>query len=351
MRRRLLLAAGVALPLVGVTLSAGGAYAYFWDAARTDVIAAGITVAGFDVGGLEAGTARALLEKRLVEPLQEPVRVDYGSHSFLIRPGRAGVRVDVAHMVDTAVALGRRGNLAQRVLRELRGRRLHESVPLRAALQHETVGAFVDRVARIVDVAPRQARVVPAPQATTLRVAPSREGLAVRRGALRREVASALLRFDGARTLTVPTRRLKARWTTENVARRYPTLILVSRETFTLRLYKHLKLVKRYGIAVGRAGLETPAGFYRIDDKQVNPSWHVPNSAWAGDLAGRIIPPGPQDPIKARWMGFYGGAGIHGTDATWSIGTAASHGCIRMTIPDVEDLYARVPLHTPIYVG
>jgi lipoprotein-anchoring transpeptidase ErfK/SrfK len=50
-------------------------------------------------------------------------------------------------------------------------------------------------------------------------------------------------------------------------------------------------------------------------------------------------------------MGFYNGAGIHGTDATWSIGTAASHGCIRMTIPDVEDLYVRVPLHTPIYVG
>jgi lipoprotein-anchoring transpeptidase ErfK/SrfK len=50
-------------------------------------------------------------------------------------------------------------------------------------------------------------------------------------------------------------------------------------------------------------------------------------------------------------MGFYDGAGIHGTDATWSIGTAASHGCIRMMIPDVEELYDLVPLNTPIYVG
>ena len=88
----------------------------------------------------------------------------------------------------------------------------------------------------------------------------------------------------------------------------------MSRETFSLRLFERLKLVKTYRIAVGRAGLETPAGFYTIDDKQVNPSWHVPLSSWAGDLAGRVIPPGPDDPIKSRWMGFYNGAGIHGTD-------------------------------------
>ena len=83
----------------------------------------------------------------------------------------------------------------------------------------------------------------------------------------------------------------------------------------------------------------------------MNPSWHVPLSAWAGDLAGRIIPPGPSDPIKARWLGFHNGAGIHGTAETWSLGHSASHGCIRMAIADVEQLYPLVPMHTPIYVG
>ena len=78
-------------------------------------------------------------------------------------------------------------------------------------------------------------------------------------------------------------------------------------------------------------------------------SGSTPN--WAGDLAGRVIPPGPDDPIKSRWLGFYNGAGIHGTDEISSLGTAASHGCIRMSIPDVEQLYPQVPLHTPIYVG
>jgi lipoprotein-anchoring transpeptidase ErfK/SrfK len=173
----------------------------------------------------------------------------------------------------------------------------------------------------------------------------------VKRPALARALNAALLRYDGPSELAIPTRAVFPRWWTSTLERRYHTYILVSRETFTLRLYKRLKLVRSYRIAVGRAGLETPAGEYTINDKQVNPWWHVPNSAWAGPLAGRIIPPGPADPIKSRWLGFYNGAGIHGTDAIWSIGTAASHGCIRMTIPDVEDLYERVPLNTPIYVG
>ena len=99
------------------------------------------------------------------------------------------------------------------------------------------------------------------------------------------------------------------------------------------------------------AGLETPSGVYTINDKQVDPVWHVPHSAWAGDLAGRVIPPGPENPIKARWMGIYDGAGIHGTTDVSSLGSAASHGCIRMAIPDVIDLYGRVPLGTTVYIA
>jgi lipoprotein-anchoring transpeptidase ErfK/SrfK len=139
--------------------------------------------------------------------------------------------------------------------------------------------------------------------------------------------------------------------TTAGLAKKYPTFITVDREAFRLTFWKNLKPFRRYTIAVGRAGLETPAGLYKIDDKQVNPSWHVPMSPWAGSLAGQVIPPGPDDPIKARWMGFWNGAGIHGTDELSSLGTAASHGCIRMAIPDVEQLYDLVPLGTPIYVG
>ena len=83
----------------------------------------------------------------------------------------------------------------------------------------------------------------------------------------------------------------------------------------------------------------------------MDPVWNVPDSDWAGSLAGQSVPPGPDNPLKARWMGIYNGAGIHGTTDTASLGSAASHGCVRMAIPDVIDLYDRVDVGTPIYIG
>ena len=102
----------------------------------------------------------------------------------------------------------------------------------------------------------------------------------------------------------------------------------------------------------GIPNLEFSAGLYNIQNKAVNPAWHVPNSDWAGDLAGKVIAgDDPSNPIKARWMGIYDGAGIHGTDAEGSIGTAASHGCIRMRIPEVIELYDEVPVGAPVYIA
>jgi lipoprotein-anchoring transpeptidase ErfK/SrfK len=59
----------------------------------------------------------------------------------------------------------------------------------------------------------------------------------------------------------------------------------------------------------------------------------------------------PENPLKARWLGIFDGAGIHGTDEVASLGHAASHGCVRMAIPDVIELYPQVPVQAPIYIG
>ena len=348
MRTRLFVVAGIVLAVAAVALSAGGAYAYFWESGRGDVIAAGITVAGIDVGNLHAAAAQAALESRLLAPLRTPIRIESGSHTFRVDPARLGLRVHVPAMVSLAVATSRRGGLAHRFLRDLAGRRLHASIPIAATWSGPLVEQTVENVASVVDRPARSAHVTAS--AVALHIAPEQAGLAVDRDALRAALTAALLHTAG-RTIEVSTRTVVPRWTRAGLARRYPAYLLVDRETFTLRLYRHLRLAKRYSIAVGQAGLETPAGLYRINDKEINPSWHVPNSAWAGSLAGRIIPPGPSDPIKARWLGFWDGAGIHGTDQDWSIGHAVSHGCVRMHISDVEQLYSLVPLGTPVYVG
>jgi len=139
--------------------------------------------------------------------------------------------------------------------------------------------------------------------------------------------------------------------TFEDFAKRYPTVLAVDRDAKVLRLYKNLKLAKRYRIAVGKAGTETAAGRYEIVEKDVDPTWHAPNKAWAGELAGQTIPASdPRNPLEARWMGFHDGQGIHGTADVDSLGTAASHGCIRMAVPDVKRLYREVDVGTPLFL-
>lgn len=93
-------------------------------------------------------------------------------------------------------------------------------------------------------------------------------------------------------------------------------------------------------------------GRSRRQNKQVNPAWHVPNSPWAGALAGTAIPGGiPSNPLKARWLGVSGAAGVHGTADRASMGSFASHGCIRMLVEDVEQLYDEVSVGTPILIS
>jgi len=81
----------------------------------------------------------------------------------------------------------------------------------------------------------------------------------------------------------------------------------------------------------------------------MNPTWLPPNSDWAKDA--KPIPPGATNPLGTRWIGTSApGVGIHGTPDDASIGSYASHGCIRMHIPDVEDLYARVVIGMPVII-
>ena len=91
-----------------------------------------------------------------------PVRLVYGHHGFTVRPARAGLRIDAAHMVDAAVDLSRQGDLAHRFLRDVRGRQVHESIPLAAALSTRHTETLADRVARVLDRPARNARIVPA---------------------------------------------------------------------------------------------------------------------------------------------------------------------------------------------
>jgi lipoprotein-anchoring transpeptidase ErfK/SrfK len=298
---------------------------------------------------MRADAANDKLLRVLGPGLERPVRVKVAGRTLRLTAARAHLAADVNGMVDEAVDASREGGLPTRVWRGLTGGKVDRSLEARVSYSHVAVRRFVRRVRKQVNRPARDADVNF--QTASLPAIPSQTGLKVDRRRLLTAVETALVATGRARTVRGRVRVVQPKVTTDHLGQKYPVVVTVDRGAFRLRLFKKLHLAKTYKIAVGQVGLETPAGIYHVQNKATNPAWHVPNSDWAGDLAGKVIPGGaPDNPLKARWLGIFDGAGIHGTDAINSLGTAASHGCIRMAIPDVEEVYDQVPVGAPVYI-
>lgn len=125
--------------------------------------------------------------------------------------------------------------------------------------------------------------------------------------------------------------------------------IYINLSNFSLVLDRPGKKERRWMVASGSYDHPTPTGKFVIWEKVYNPPWLPPKSPWAKDA--KPVPPGPDNPLGSRWMGFdWGGVGIHGTNAPWTVGSAASHGCLRMVTSQVEELYDLVEVGTPVTV-
>jgi lipoprotein-anchoring transpeptidase ErfK/SrfK len=330
-----------------VMLIAGSVAVYAYDSSRSDRIAEGVTIGGIPVGGLNADEARVKVQRRVARALEQPIAVTYGKTRFTLSAEDAGVHADVGGMVDDAVTASRDGNVFARVSRDLRGNEEDVEVSVSATYSPKAAKQLVARVGDKLDQEPQDATL----DFPSLGAVKEQDGVAVKRGALRQAVGAALL-SPSDRTVEAPVKTTKAKVTRDELAKEYPTVLVADHASYELRVYKNLKLAKTYTVAFGAAGYDTPRGLFNIQNKQVDPVWSVPNSDWAGDLAGTVVPGGiPENPLKARWMGIHDGAGLHGTDDVGSLGSAASHGCIRMAIPDVIDLYDRVEVGDPIYIG
>jgi lipoprotein-anchoring transpeptidase ErfK/SrfK len=341
-RSFILLAVGLAFLIFGSV----GVYAYD---SSNDEIAEGITAAGIDIGGLSEGEAREKLRREVAYDLERPLKVRAKGRSFTLEPERARIRTNVDAMVDRAVERSREGNVISRSLRTITGGEVHEDIPVKVTYEKRAVTALVKRVKRKTDLPARDASVEFS--GGSVRPVAGRNGRSLDAGHLTSKIEAALVEPTSERVVRARVTTTRPAVTTDEVADKYPKIVVVNKAATSVTLYERLKPVKTYQVAVGSPGYPTPSGRFAIQNKQVDPVWNVPNSDWAGDLAGRSIPPGPQNPLKARWMGIYGGAGFHGTADVGSIGSAASHGCVRMSVPDVIDLYERVEVGTPVFVS
>ncbi|MBK5111448.1 MAG: L,D-transpeptidase/peptidoglycan binding protein [Thermoleophilia bacterium] len=334
-----------------VFLLVGGAVAgYAYDRSQENTIAEGVTVSGVDVSGMNRAEATEAVTDHVLAPQRKPVEATFEDQTYQLPANELKVHADVDGSIDQALEESRQGALPVRLAREITGGSVDASIPVEVEYSKPAVNQFVREVADGVEMEPVDAGI--APGADSLSVTEAKNGRKLRDNLLTTQLTSLLDEGKGGRTITARVNVVKPTVTSAEVADQYPTYLTLDRGSYTLRLWKNLKMDKSYTVAVGQVGLDTPAGQYSIQDKQVDPAWHVPLSDWAGDMAGEVVPGGvPENPLKARWMGIFDGAGIHGTDDTGSLGSAASHGCVRMAVPDVVDLYEQVDVGTPIYIG
>lgn len=336
--------------VVGVlVLVLGAVAAYAYDSSQDGKIADGVTVGGVDVGGMSEAEAKRAVRRQLLAPLRHSLRVGYDGESWVLSGKTLKLHADVDQAVEEAIAESRDGGLPGRLVRYVTGGGVDEQLSADVSYSQPAVNHFVREVADEINREPKDATVEASGE--SLSIAPAEYGRKLRDNLLTRQLNAAVLNASADHTVAARTHSIKPEVIGSEVADEYPSYLTLDRASYTLRLWEHLKLAKTYTVAVGQEGLETPEGLYEIQEKEENPTWNVPESDWAGSLAGQSIPPGPSNPIKARWMGIFEGAGIHGTEEIWSLGSAASHGCVRMSIPDVEELYDRVEVGTPIYIG
>jgi lipoprotein-anchoring transpeptidase ErfK/SrfK len=302
-------------------------------------IAAGVTAVGIDLAGLTVDEAAARLQEIV------GARVEAGAIAVQA--------ADITWTLNTADAVTQLDELqtAKRALyagRDAAGQPV--DVPLVITFDKTAVDKFAATIDKRLARAPRDARLKISLR--RVRVTHSQAGRDINQRELIRNLRAALADPRITRVIEPALIAVKPRVTADKLRKSVSTVITIDQKNFKLRLFKHLKIVKTYKVAVGQPMYPTPRGRFAVTSKQVNPVWSVPNSPWAGELAGTTVTGGSAaNPLKARWMGLAGGVGIHGTGDDGSIGSRASHGCIRMHVGDVIALYKRVPVGTPVLIG
>jgi lipoprotein-anchoring transpeptidase ErfK/SrfK len=293
--------------------------------ARDNRVAKGVTVGGAYVGGMSAAEAEEVLTRHAARP----VMVAFQGEAWRYTPETLGAQADVDAAVRAALAAPARADLE-----------------LGVEVDRKRLQRWTKRFADAFDEKRKDAKIVLRGDRPT--VVDGRVGRKLPRVAARVTILTAL--ESGRRVVELPARVLEPRVTKEEVG----LAIVIKRASNKLVLYrpggpKGMKVKRRFGVATGQASYPTPLGSFEIVTMQRNPWWRPPDSDWAE--GAEPIPPGPGNPLGTRWMGLSAPAvGIHGTPDAASIGYSASHGCIRMLVPEAEWLFERVEQGTPVYI-
>lgn len=339
-----------------VCLVAVGTYALFIDSREAVLAPRGVSVAGINVGGLPADGIREAISKDLDARRTTEITLRHGEATWPVTVGEYS-SVDVEAALAEVFEVRAEASLLDRLRHDLLGEALIREVEYDYSVDREAIVVSVGAIADGLNTDMLNARLKfrdghPVWEA-------GRDGVSVDEDAtiaalvetVKAVVAASPEEFAAmdASDLTVeivyePTPRLR---TAEDLVNK---AIKVDLSAKKLTLYDKDGDIKTWPVATGTPGFPTPEGTFRIVLKRYMPTWGNPGSDWAKDMPP-FIPPGPDNPLGLRALNLNApGIRIHGTSNIGSIGTAASHGCVRMTNASIIELYDMVEVGTPVFI-
>jgi lipoprotein-anchoring transpeptidase ErfK/SrfK len=335
----MLLIGAVALCLLVV----GGLGFYFaQDVTRWGKFPPGSVVAGLDVSGLSKQDAVAKCERELKSVEQKPVVLTLDGVNYSSTPERLGLHLNYDRMVEAAYKRAWAPNIFERMFRSMVNRPKSVNGALIAENDQALLSEFVQSVNTQVNQPPRNAYVDVTSGGPV--IVPARPGYQVDAQVIQEEVIAA--ENSKSRTVEIKASKTPAQLNDDI----FHKLIIIDTSQHLLTLYDRDKPLAQYRIACGQPAWPTPVGQWQIVSKQMNPTWINPHSSWSAHMPERIGP-GYNNPLGLRAMALNAaGVLIHGTSNDGSIGTSASHGCIRMHMPEVIQLFDMVEVGTPVYI-
>jgi hypothetical protein len=309
--------------LLALVLAAVASGAAAPSAQRGGFVPPGVRVGGLRVGGMAAERARAAISWSYNRQLRF---VFYGRH-WKARPAALGATLDVEGTVRRALDA-----------------RPGQHVALSVNIDRARVARYARALDRMLSVPAENATATLSGQLRPI-LHPAKAGLKVRERATRRRLRAAL-----SVAVVRPLLRPAARTVPADITRAtFGPVVVIHRGSNRMEVFNGSRPWRVIPVATGQSIYPTPLGNWHVVDMQRNPWWRPPDSDWAKGL--KPIPPGPGNPLGTRWMGLdAAGVGMHGTPDASSIGYSASHGCIRMYVPDAEWLFNQVRIGTPVFI-
>jgi lipoprotein-anchoring transpeptidase ErfK/SrfK len=290
-------------------------------AQRTAVVPAGVSIGGVRLGGLGSEEAR----NAITWWYNRPLRFAFYKKHWTVRPAALGASVD-----------------ADEAVRQVLKAQPTDHLSLRVNIDAERIQRYVRALDGRLSIAPQDATASLAGLRPVIE--PGKTGVALDRPQTVARIQEALA--VARRPVVRPASRTVAPSLT---SADFGAVVVIYRGSNELHLYNGEQPWRTFQVATGQAIYPTPLGSWHVVDMQRNPWWRPPDSPWAQGL--KPIPPGPGNPLGTRWMGLdAAGVGMHGTPDSASIGYSASHGCIRMRIPDAEWLFTHVRIGTPVFI-